>query len=172
MRIPATLLAACALLAAPATAAQASYQQPLRLPDGSAAARVPAVRPALRLAQRVWHLWGLTVSSDPVPPLLMVSEGIGDVAGWAWPGDPVIHLHRHLLWLGGPDLCETILHEAGHVAGRGHSTNPRSIMYPSQFVIRGAGWVAADKHHRAVHVVTWIGVDRRCRRVYHARGQS
>lgn len=157
------------ICAAPAQASSrwVRYQQPLRLPDGPAASHVPAVRPALRLAERAWHLRGLSVDSEPVPPGL-VSE-LGDIAGWAWAGDPVIGLHRHLLWLGGPELCETILHEAGHVAGRGHSSNPRSIMYPVQWVIRGEALIAFPGGRRR-RVIQWSGVDRRCLRAYHALG--
>jgi len=29
-------------------------------------------------------------------------------------------------------LCTTIVHEWGHLAGRGHSTNPRSVLYSRQ----------------------------------------
>jgi hypothetical protein len=29
-------------------------------------------------------------------------------------------------------ICTTIVHEWGHLTGHGHSSNPRSVMYPEQ----------------------------------------
>lgn len=49
-------------------------------------------------------------------------------------------------------FCDTVLHEAGHLAGRGHSDNPDSIMFP----VRVAVHMQGNGRDR------WEGVDRRC----------
>ena len=54
-----------------------------------------------------------------------------DAAGWVYEsGDCRIHLNYPLLRANG-GVCETIVHEWGHLTGRGHSTNPGDWMYPS-----------------------------------------
>lgn len=46
---------------------------------------------------------------------------------WAYPEACVIefNLRVHLDW---PRFCHIMIHEYGHLAGAGHSTNPRSVM--------------------------------------------
>jgi Matrixin len=69
-----------------------------------------------------------------------------DVDGWTITGDPACLVHL------GADLtrsqaCTTLTHELGHLAGLGHSPNPRSIMYALpqtprrcwRFIPRGGG---------------------------------
>lgn len=139
--------------------------RPFTVPPQPAA--LPAVaQPALDLAQKVWHptCGKLSISSEHPPASLPdTGESIG---GWAWPGDCTIRVRIDKKWLGGPELCETVLHEAGHVAGRLHSDKPESIMYPLQNVMRGRSRVEGSKRS----VITWGGVDKRCLRAYHAHG--
>jgi hypothetical protein len=53
-------------------------------------------------------------------------------------------------------LCSAVLHEAGHVTGAEHSSNPGSVMYAEPLVAK----VTARIDGRTV--VRWDGVDRRC----------
>ncbi len=77
--------------------------------------------------------------------------------GWARAGECVIHLDRDHAWLGYPELCHVVLHEAGNVAGYGDDwTDPRSIRYPLPQITRTTARVGG-------RVITrWDGVDRRC----------
>jgi len=128
-------------------------------PPVAAAPEAPAVRfgwrtaRSLSIAQVVWHptCGALTLRyGDPI------REGAGDGAGgWAWKGDCVIRIPNgsHYEF---EELCTIILHEAGHVAGMGHSADPRSVMYPEHVVIKTTAHIAGRT------VVRWNGVDRRC----------
>ena len=123
---------------------------------------------ALAVAQRVWHptCGRLRVSfDDPRTANTVLDNGtpIDYASGWAMPGDCTIHLSRAQQWVAYPPLCEVVLHEAGHVAGRGHSQNPHSIMYPTSLWIRTIGTITRA-HGRAKRVVSWSGIDRRCLR--------
>jgi len=43
--------------------------------------------------------------------------------------------HHYNTW---PEFCSVMLHEYGHLVGREHSSNPRSVMYPRPGVIHRA----------------------------------
>src|ERR1700761_8991732 len=98
----------------------------------SAQANVPPhreVKRALAVAQRAWHpsCGRLHVRfGDPRTAGTVSDNGtpIDYASGWATPGACVIPLSRSQHWVASPPLCEVVLHEAGHVAGRGHSHNP------------------------------------------------
>jgi hypothetical protein len=73
----------------------------------------------------------------------------------AWTTDDtpcVVFLGRHARTAWEP-FCHTILHEVGHLAGMGHSRNPRSVMWP---------FLPADQLVTR-HGTVWVGVDKRCR---------
>jgi Matrixin len=123
---------------------------------------------ALHVAERVWHpsCGRLRVSfDDPRTANTVLDNGtpIDYASGWAFPGDCTIHLSRAQQWVAYQPLCEVVLHEAGHVAGRGHSQNPRSIMYPESLWVRTIGTIRRARG-RAKHVVSWSGIDHRCLR--------
>jgi hypothetical protein len=118
-RVFAAVLATLALLA---PAAPASAQD----------SRIPAAEAIAT------HTWG-PVCGGQAPTLLegraedyeAVYSGLqAHLAGFAIPRDCVIDLTpwAHAAWW---RLCATMLHEWGHLAGRGHSHNPRSIMWPT-----------------------------------------
>jgi hypothetical protein len=44
--------------------------------------------------------------------------------------------HRRFLYARPALLCSVVLHEVGHLSGRGHSDNPRSVMFPEVSVDR------------------------------------
>jgi Matrixin len=136
-----------------------------------ARANVPPRREVVRaqhVAQRVWHpSCGRLHASfdDPRTANTVLDDGtpIDYASGWAMPGDCTIHLSRAQQWVAYPPLCEVVLHEAGHVAGRGHSHNPRSIMYPQSLWIRTIGTITRASG-RPKRVVRWSGIDHRCLR--------
>jgi hypothetical protein len=137
----------------------------------AARANVPPRRQvtrALAVAQRVWHpsCGRLRASfEDPRTANTVLDDGtpIDYASGWAMPGDCTIHLSRAQQWVAYPPLCQVVLHEAGHVAGRAHSHNPHSIMYPESLWVRTIGTVSRAGG-RAKRVVRWSGIDRRCLR--------
>ena len=47
-------------------------------------------------------------------------------------------------------VCTTIVHEWGHLDGREHSTNPRSVMYPEQLQ---PYWRCRDRWRQSVAVL-------------------
>ena len=123
---------------------------------------------ALAVAQRAWHpsCGRLRVRfDDPRTANTVLDNGtpIDYASGWAFPGDCTIHLSSAQQWVAYPPLCEVVLHEAGHVAGRGHSHNPHSIMYPESLWIRTIGTITRARG-RAKRVVRWSGIDHRCLR--------
>jgi hypothetical protein len=78
-------------------------------------------------------------------------------AGWARAGECIVHLDRDHRWLGYPEFCHVVLHEAGNVAGYGDDwSNPRSIRYPLPFITKTTARIGGRT------VVRWSGVDRRC----------
>jgi hypothetical protein len=76
--------------------------------------------------------------------------------GWAYTGECVIYEPADRVWLGYPDFCTAVLHEAGHVAGREHAA--RGIMRAERTVARSSG---RERGRRVVH---WGDVDPRCLR--------
>ena len=108
---------------------------------------------SLAIAQTVWH-----------PTCGQLTLGYGDRArdgaadgagGWAWAGNCTIRIPNgsHYEF---EELCAIVLHEAGHVAGMGHSSNPRSVMYAEPLVIKTTARIGRKT------VTRWTGVDRRC----------
>lgn len=137
MRRALVLLLALTLLAAPATA-QAGWK----------------LDRSLAVAQAVWSP---TCGQMRVAYENPANAGLPEAAaGWAWEGDCTIRLP-----LGASyefeQLCTIVVHEAGHVAGRGHSSNPRSVMYAEPLVTKTTFTL------RGRTVVRWDGIDRRCR---------
>ena len=51
-------------------------------------------------------------------------------------------------------ICTTIVHEWGHLAGRGHAANPRSVMYPEQ---RQTYWRCRDQQRESVALLVGSG---------------
>lgn len=107
---------------------------------------------ALATAQRVWHpaCGTLTIAwKDPASV-----GGTAEWGGWAYVGNCTIYEPAGRGWMGYPDFCTAVLHEAGHAAGYGHSD--RGIMAPFRIVGHS---VNNDNGKRRV---LWSGVDRRC----------
>lgn len=120
----------------------------------SASAPAPWQQKALALAQQTWRpACGQLTLSFGQPP-----EETADAAGWAYKGDCGINIRSDKTWLGYPEFCDTVLHEAGHAAGLEHSTNPRSVMFPLGVVMRNLARVEGSRRE----YVSWTGVDRRC----------
>lgn len=109
-------------------------------------------RKAIKQAEKTWHpaCGGLSIVFEVPPP----AASADDWAGWAFVNECLIHLNAARDWVGYPDFCQVVLHEAGHVTGRGHAEH--GIMRPSFLIARTE--IATHGH-----VVTqWDGVDRRC----------
>jgi hypothetical protein len=107
---------------------------------------------SLTIAETVWHpsCGKLELGyGDPV------REGAADSGGWAWTGNCTIRIPNGSNYEF-EELCTIVLHEAGHVAGAGHSHNPKSVMYADPLVIRTQARVNGRT------VVHWDGVDHRC----------
>lgn len=92
--------------------------------------------PALRLIVRAllvgMAMWGWTWNG-PAPQVkirTLPKYTVGEA------GDRTIFLNRSpgVAWTW-QRICQAVSHEWGHLAGRAHSRNPRSIMYP---VLAGA----------------------------------
>lgn len=95
---------------------------------------------AQKIAERVWNYdygcpngivdvaWG-----DPAEVAPSHIESNSEPLAWASQGVCVVYLNapRTAKW-GMPweELCPAMIHEYGHLAGREHSTDPHSIMYP------------------------------------------
>lgn len=110
---------------------------------------------SLQIAQTVWHPTCGTLTLGYGDP---IREGAGDAAGgWATAGDCAIKIPNgsHYEFV---ELCTVILHEAGHVAGMGHSPNPRSVMYAEPLVIKTTARIGRKT------ITEWTGVDHRCLR--------
>lgn len=110
---------------------------------------------AIETAERVW-------GPQPCGPLRIewsAPEQFGGTelwGGWAYAGECVIYEPADRIWLGYPDFCTAVLHEAGHVAGRAHSSV--GIMRAERQVSRSSGMEGGRR------VVRWGDVDRRCLR--------
>jgi hypothetical protein len=76
-------------------------------------------------------------------------------------GDCVIHLTGSATRLLKPDrLCNVVVHEAGHLAGLGHSKSVRSIMYPwSELVDYPPCWRLYYKHDPRYRRATLVTSD-------------
>jgi hypothetical protein len=109
---------------------------------------------ALTIAEGVWHpaCGELSVHlGDPV------AEGtVAEAGGWARADDCEIGLDAGRTWTEFEPLCQVILHEGGHVAGRSHSNNPRSVMRPSFMFGESTATIGGVTSTR------WDGIDRRC----------
>lgn len=114
----------------------------------------PWQRKALETAQRVWHpTCGQLTIVFGTPPV-----ELADAPEWAYLGQCQINIDQSRGWLGYPEFCNLVLHGAGHAAGMGHSSNPRSIMFPLGVVMRNEVKVSGSRRVRVV----WYGVDPRC----------
>jgi hypothetical protein len=52
------------------------------------------------------------------------------LVGYVWsPSGCTIHLNSRVYW-NWSKLCTTVVHEYGHIVGREHARDPRSVMYP------------------------------------------
>lgn len=106
---------------------------------------------ATALAQYVWHPeCTLTMNVEPPTPNFV------EAAGWAQYYSCHGSLNSEHYFFGYPDVCDVILHEAGHAIGIPHSTNKTSIMFPIKFlnVEYGIGG----------EIISWGGIDARCLR--------
>lgn len=108
---------------------------------------------ATAIAQTVWHpaCGQLRLAyGDPAAAGTQPEAG-----GWAWAGNCAIGVNaeRHYSF---EELCSVVLHEAGHVAGAGHSHNPASVMYAEPLVIKTTARIGQRT------ITRWTGVDRRC----------
>jgi len=120
--------------------------------DADANVPVAWQRKALTTAQRVWQ-----PSCGALRIQFAQARDFGGTeqwGGWAYAGECTIYEPAGRSWLGYPEFCTAVLHEAGHAAGRGHSD--RGIMNPEQVISRSVN--LADGRR----VVVWRGVDRRC----------
>lgn len=101
----------------------------------------------VHLAVAVWH------PGCGTPTVEFHEQALTSTAlGWTYPGTCTVHLpQRPYLARTWPKrvLCHAILHEVGHLAGAGHSTNEHSVMYPN-------GVLYMDRFRR------WHGMDKRC----------
>lgn len=144
MRLTAALVAVLALaIAAPATA-RAGWK----------------IDRAAEIAQIVWHpaCGQLRIRfADPATSGAVDANGdpLADVSGWALPGDCDVSVSNKQSWTF-ETFCQTVLHEAGHAAGYGHSSNPHSVMYAWGTPVESRGTVNGRR------VVRWTGVDPRC----------
>ena len=112
-------------------------------------------RKALATAERVW-------GPQTCGPLRIEWADAADFGGnelwggWAYTGECVIYEPAGRAWLGYPDFCTAVLHEAGHVAGREHRAS--GIMRAERMTARSSG---RELGRRVVH---WSDVDPRCLR--------
>lgn len=78
-------------------------------------------------------------------------------AGWALKDVCIVHVDMTKVWLGYPEFCRVVLHEAGNVVGYSDDWgNPHSIRYPDPLVTKTIARVGGRT------VTRWSGVDRRC----------
>jgi len=101
-----------------------------------AAPFTPEVERAYNVAERFWHGGPtdcLTLDREIVPDGALP----GDDLGWATvptePTDCVLYVVRRLATPANfIQLCGVLTHEVGHLRGLEHSTDPASVMYPTQ----------------------------------------
>lgn len=145
---------ACAALEPVAPTATLTVAAPPAAPVNEEAVGWQARR-ALAIAQTVWHptCGRLTLRfANPASVRGLVPE---ESAGWASAGNCVITLSDRRRWEF-ETLCQSVLHEAGHVAGVGHIDDRPSVMNSSTIVDRAQTTIHGRK------IVTWTGIDRRC----------
>lgn len=112
---------------------------------------------ATAIAERVWGVCPGTLQIRFETP----DDAWGDAHGWAWQGDCTVRINS---WMGATywePFCTTVLHETGHVAGLGHSDNPKSVMRANATFLEMDGIIVTGTKRRRVH--RWIGTDPRCR---------
>lgn len=110
---------------------------------------------AVAIAQIVWQpSCGPLRLSFETPAPDDAEEGVN---AWAWPDECVIHLDNRQRWEWEP-LCETVLHETGHVTGLADSKTPGNIMFNDGLTLHDTGWVNGKWQE------SWTGIDKRCRK--------
>lgn len=112
-------------------------------------------RKAFRVAERTWGVppCGQPTVESRTPEQYQQAHGTGyfesNPLAWADESRCVIVINSDLARLAirtAAKRCHVIVHEWGHLAGREHSTNPRSVMYEGDNVTEGrvrvvrAGW--------------------------------
>ena len=102
------------------------------------------------------HVWGvcqntLRIHFTPADPAW------ADSYGWAWTGNCNVYIDTTIGARYWEPFCTTVIHETGHVAGLGHSDNPRSVMRANSTFVEIAGTAKGKFTSR------WYGVDPRCR---------
>jgi hypothetical protein len=134
----------------------------------SAGADVPAAwqHKALETAQRVWQPACGTLTVRFADPATV--GGDASWGGWAYLGQCAIYEPAGHDWLGYPEFCSNVLHEAGHAAGREHSD--RGIMQPHATISRFVSTVRIDGRVR--RMVVWTGADQRCVRPQDLRARD
>jgi hypothetical protein len=70
----------------------------------------------------------LAFGPTPCAPRIQWESGYATAYGYVTP-DCTIHLSHDLLDGRRALTCHTIVHEYGHLTGRTHSRNPRSVMF-------------------------------------------
>lgn len=133
--------------------------------------RAENIAKSVVIAEHVWKLkLSLEIQYSPVPNDWDLRDVASQVMAWAQEGDPVIHINQDVDDVNGryfEPLCDTILHEAGHVAGyrtpdgEPHSSDPRSVMYPVRSYSMGRIWNGRG------FTTEWAGTDRRCTNRYY-----
>jgi hypothetical protein len=98
------------------------------------------------------HIWGvcqdqLRIHFTPADPAW------ADSYGWAWIGQCDVYIDTTIGGRYWEPFCTTVIHETGHVAGLGHSDNPRSVMW---------GGLSLWGHRYGDE--EWVGTDPRCRK--------
>lgn len=96
-------------------------------------------------------------------------EAQDNAAGWARPGDCVVHLSVYRDFAGmWPSDCATFLHEVGHIVGYGHDfTGYGHIMEGDPLIVRAAGF--ERRHGQWRRVIAWGGIGTYWCRRYAAR---
>jgi hypothetical protein len=91
---------------------------------------------AEEIADTVWRHpcnGNVPVSWDDPARVFAAVDPYRPPMAWTRPGDCTLHLNGPWIARWGipwSDLCPSVLHEYGHLAGMQHSPNPRSVMYP------------------------------------------
>lgn len=102
------------------------------------------------------RVWGMPACGQPhvevtTPTAYQAAHGTSEFGGnqplaWADETRCVIAINRELAHIEirtPAKRCHVIVHEWGHLAGRGHSDNPRSVMFGEDIIAEG--WVLRGK---------------------------